>query len=215
MNLHEAYDLHRPDKPRAFIDAYAEILRPPWFANVLELGIQTGNSLRMWREICPKVTGLDRDMPSKPGFRHGVRIVTGNQADAECLGIVARIGQYDLIVDDCSHLFAETLASFSVLFPSLRVGGWYVIEDIAAYGGENVQFAKRALSRQQINVYGPEHSQSKIDCPFAEIRLLPNLLMIRRGDGGGGAFDGLPTTHDGAVPWIPAEELVRLKDLMI
>jgi len=35
----------------------------------------------------------------------------------------------DLVVDDASHQFAATLASFEMLFPRLRPGGLYVIED--------------------------------------------------------------------------------------
>ncbi|MEZ5177376.1 MAG: class I SAM-dependent methyltransferase [Acidimicrobiales bacterium] len=35
----------------------------------------------------------------------------------------------DLVVDDASHRYDETVASFEVLFPRLRPGGVYVIED--------------------------------------------------------------------------------------
>ncbi len=35
----------------------------------------------------------------------------------------------DLVVDDASHLYRETRASFELLFARLRVGGRYVIED--------------------------------------------------------------------------------------
>ena len=35
----------------------------------------------------------------------------------------------DLVVDDCSHLYEQTRQSFNELFPRLRPGGVYVIED--------------------------------------------------------------------------------------
>jgi predicted O-methyltransferase YrrM len=35
----------------------------------------------------------------------------------------------DLVVDDASHLYRETRASFELLFPRLRHGGVYIIED--------------------------------------------------------------------------------------
>jgi hypothetical protein len=38
-------------------------------------------------------------------------------------------GPLDLVVDDCSHLYEPTRASFNELFPRLRPGGAYVIED--------------------------------------------------------------------------------------
>ena len=37
--------------------------------------------------------------------------------------------ELDLVVDDGSHLYPETRTSFEVLFPRLRAGGLYVIED--------------------------------------------------------------------------------------
>ena len=38
----------------------------------------------------------------------------------------------DLVIDDASHLYEPTMASFEVLFPRLRPGGLFVIEDWAA-----------------------------------------------------------------------------------
>ena len=37
--------------------------------------------------------------------------------------------QLDLVVDDASHQYAETRSSFETLFPMLRPGGIYIIED--------------------------------------------------------------------------------------
>jgi len=56
-----------------------------------------------------------------------------NQADKarlmEIVGEAFGDEPIDLVVDDCSHLYKATRASFSVLFPLLRPGGVYVIED--------------------------------------------------------------------------------------
>lgn len=38
-------------------------------------------------------------------------------------------GQLDLVIDDASHQYAPTKASFEALFPLIRPGGLYVIED--------------------------------------------------------------------------------------
>jgi hypothetical protein len=45
--------------------------------------------------------------------------------------LLAEIGDrpIDLVVDDASHKYAETLTSFNALFPRLRPGGAFVIED--------------------------------------------------------------------------------------
>jgi hypothetical protein len=35
----------------------------------------------------------------------------------------------DLVIDDASHAYAETKATFETVFPCLRTGGIYIIED--------------------------------------------------------------------------------------
>ena len=56
-----------------------------------------------------------------------------DQADrprlAEIADEVFNGAELDLVVDDCSHLYEPTRASFNELFPRLREGGAYVIED--------------------------------------------------------------------------------------
>jgi hypothetical protein len=37
----------------------------------------------------------------------------------------------DLVIDDASHIYGPTKASFQALFPLLRPGGLYLIEDWA------------------------------------------------------------------------------------
>ena len=57
-----------------------------------------------------------------------------NQADrAELLRIVDRNlgGRVDLVIDDASHLYGPTRASFEALFPLMPEGGIYIIEDWA------------------------------------------------------------------------------------
>ncbi len=38
----------------------------------------------------------------------------------------------DLVIDDASHVYAPTVCSFEILFPRVRPGGWYLIEDWSA-----------------------------------------------------------------------------------
>lgn len=43
-------------------------------------------------------------------------------------------GEFDIIIDDGSHIGTEQIATFNNLWPSLNPGGWYVVEDLfAAY----------------------------------------------------------------------------------
>lgn len=106
---------------------------------LLEIGIggydapsQGGESLRMWKYYFRRglVSGLDiYDKSSLDEPR--LRTFMGSQADPEFLIALAdRIGPLDIVIDDGSHLSADVILSFRTLFPLLRPGGLYVIEDL-------------------------------------------------------------------------------------
>jgi SAM-dependent methyltransferase len=112
---------------------------------ILELGIWEGGSLAFWFEYFrpAKHVAVDilpaEDLPALQQYMAGSdrrdRIATYwsvDQADAETLrGIVDREfdGPLDLVIDDASHLYGPTKTSFETLFPVLKPGGLYIIED--------------------------------------------------------------------------------------
>ena len=97
---------------------------------VCEIGVRDGGSLALWQELCPtgRVVGVDVNPDSTwpPGT---VRVVA-DQTDP-CLPALTdpHGGGFDLIVDDGCHRGMETAATFVNLYPLVRPGGWYVIED--------------------------------------------------------------------------------------
>jgi hypothetical protein len=68
-------------------------------------------------------------------------IEIGSQRDGWFLaGIIQKYKQFDLIIDDGSHVNSDMLFSFNKLFPQVVHGGVYVIEDCCTsywkkYGG--------------------------------------------------------------------------------
>jgi len=96
---------------------------------ILELGIRTGASLKMWRDYFPAATVYGVDVQPSPSL--GNRIVTtrGDLRDFRCYAPLAG-RQYDLIVDDASHKPDQQMLSLALLWPTLRPGGIYVIEDV-------------------------------------------------------------------------------------
>ncbi len=113
--------------------------------NILELGVWGGGSLVFWFEHFRPVrlVGIDNKPEVKSEYfqrylaTRGVsdRIKTyweTDQADAGRLRAVVAAdfdGPLDLVIDDASHLYDLTRTSFEVLFPLLRPGGLYIIED--------------------------------------------------------------------------------------
>ena len=90
-----------------------------------------GNSLRMWKRYFTRgeITGID--IHDKKEFEEKrIHIYRGDQADPEFLKEVNRLqGPFDIIIDDGSHQQSHIITSFDTLFPLLKPGGIYIIED--------------------------------------------------------------------------------------
>lgn len=106
--------------------------------HVLEIGIggydnpnSGGASLRMWKNYFSnsQIFGLDI-YDKSPHEEDRIRIFQGDQSDAVFLGkVFDEMGVADIIIDDGSHISEHVIASFRYLFPKLKNGGIYVIED--------------------------------------------------------------------------------------
>lgn len=98
---------------------------------LLELGVWHGASLRMWRAYFPKATIVGMDNADRGVQIPDVHIVQGNQDSPSAAAELAEMyGQFDVIIDDASHISSKTIASFKYLYPHLKDGGLYVIEDL-------------------------------------------------------------------------------------
>lgn len=103
----------------------------------LEIGVQNGGSLEVMRLLLGReaqITGLDIDPQCAAiGLEEsGVadEIYIGSQADAELLQILGReAGPFDVVLDDGSHQQSDMVTTFLQLFPVLKQGGVYIIED--------------------------------------------------------------------------------------
>jgi predicted O-methyltransferase YrrM len=133
-------------KPIALVDRYRELCAGPWAGGVIfELGVAEGGSTALLALLASPKRLIAIDLEPQPlqalaGFvedrRLGdtMRLHYGiDQASREQLTEIldADVGdqQLDVVIDDASHRLAETRTSFEVLFPRLRPGGYYVIED--------------------------------------------------------------------------------------
>lgn len=103
-------------------------------AKILEIGVQNGGSLSMWRNFFghqATLFGIDIDpsCAALNGKCGQVRI--GSQSDTDFLeSIVAEMGGVDVVIDDGSHIMGDIRKSLTTLFPLLNDGGLYLIEDL-------------------------------------------------------------------------------------
>jgi len=119
-----------PNYWKHFRDIHIKVSR------VLEIGVQSDRSIKMWEEFFPsaQIYGIDIS-PDCKEFEGGRRkIFIGSQDDPDLLKTVVKDagGYFDIIIDDGSHKVYHQLKSFDILFPYLSSHGIYVIEDTGA-----------------------------------------------------------------------------------
>jgi tetratricopeptide (TPR) repeat protein len=99
---------------------------------VLEIGVNTGASLTVWKKYFTKARfiGVDINESCRQFEDDRVTIEIGSQDDPEFLYRLARTFSPTIIIDDGSHLAHHIPFTFERLFPSLPPGGVYAIEDM-------------------------------------------------------------------------------------
>ena len=90
-----------------------------------------GHSLRMWKSYFPFAKIFALDIYDKSALQEKrIDIFKGSQIDGAFLNsVVAKTGDLDIIIDDGSHINEHVIETFKLMFPTLKDGGIYVIED--------------------------------------------------------------------------------------
>jgi cephalosporin hydroxylase len=137
-------------KSKDLMDSYVKFwkCKPDFYAqNIFELGILRGGSVAFWYELFHPRKHVAIDLITKKTNRYFQEYVRLNnlegriktywetdQINSRRVKDICEIefdSPIDLVVDDASHMYEETKASFETLFPLLRPGGIYIIEDWA------------------------------------------------------------------------------------
>jgi hypothetical protein len=134
-------------KGRSMLELYEQFFARRDFRprNIMELGIWDGGSSVLWFETFwpKKLVAIDISVRGdaeyfarwKDSRNVGEHVATHwgvDQADADRLREIVRTefdSPPDLVIDDASHLYGPTKASFETLFPLMQPGALYIIED--------------------------------------------------------------------------------------
>ena len=133
---------------------------------LLEIGIQEGSSLRVWKEYFPyaQIVGIDNDASS---LFEEERITTYliDQSDEKALRELLRMyGNFDIVVDDGGHISAQQIISLNVLLSGTKY--IYCIEDL------DTSYPKLF----------PKHSEEGKDTIMMELKRIIDLVVLERND---------------------------------
>jgi len=171
---------------------------------LLEIGIggyasraRGGASLRMWKAYFPAGTIIGLDIEDKSRFaEERITILQGDQGDRAFLReVAARHGPFDIVIDDGSHRCDHVITSFEVLFPHVRDGGIYVVEDLQTsywgkYGGSSrpntpgtsmtlLQRLTDGLNYAEFDI--PNYEPTYTDVSITAVTFHHNLAFIEKG----------------------------------
>jgi hypothetical protein len=92
-----------------------------------------GGSLPIWRDylLRSRIVGIDI-YPKDVAWGRRVAFAQADQNDPEQLqAVVDQHGRPDVVIDDGSHIGRHIVTSFRHLWPLLKPGGVYVVEDLS------------------------------------------------------------------------------------
>lgn len=165
---------------------------------LLELGIggyhypdRGGASLKMWYDYFPNASIIGVDIHTKTGLCNDrIKTVVISQDSDDLL----TLSQPDIVIDDASHINPLTIRSFEILFPRLKSGGFYFIEDIESswcpvdgwangcdepnnmQAPSSINFFRKLIN--EINTqFIPHHTQTY---PIEFIHFYKNIIVIKK-----------------------------------
>lgn len=140
---------------KIYVDYFAHLRDKP--IKFLEIGIDNGYSVKLWENyfVNAELHFMDITLerlkysPKKSEFH------LLDQANvSQLINFVNETGgQFDVIIDDGGHTMEQQINSFVTLFPTVKSGGLYIIEDLhtsywKSYGGSGGEFTGTPKSNQ-------------------------------------------------------------------
>jgi SAM-dependent methyltransferase len=189
-------------KPKDLIDQYERFLSTHREFNpdfVVELGMWEGGSVAFWFEIFKPKKHIAIDLQPRTDSPYFQKYVSDrglqnvlktywhtNQADTGRLNEIWKHDfneqPLDLVMDDASHYYELTKISFETLFPLIRPGGFYIIEDWAWWhwqGLENYYSEATPLSKLIFELVEAAGTSKDI---IKNIIIYQSIVIVERGD---------------------------------
>lgn len=166
-------DFPDKDSTHSYIDVYEEILAPYRHTakNILEIGLMSGESLRMWTEyFSGNVYGIDCDLQPIGGLadlrpiiaegKHKIHIADATKPfEAKLLfhGI-----EFDVIVEDAGHQPEQQIAIYEVYKNYIAEGGIYIIEDIQNLDADRKMFEEH-FKDKSVTIFDRREQKGRYD----------------------------------------------------
>jgi trans-aconitate methyltransferase len=109
--------------------------------NILEIGIDKGQSMELWNLYFPNATiyGIDK---SDTGYRPTTDKIKIRHGSSTKKGTYKNLPMFRFIIDDASHKIHNQVTTFSHAWQYLEKNGMYIIEDVVDIESSTKEFQK-------------------------------------------------------------------------
>ena len=126
------------DKWEFYLREYERVLKDYRKRNIslLEIGIQNGGSLEIWERFFSNakiIIGCDINKKCRELTynKENIFIVIGDSNESEVKNEILKIeSEFDIIIDDGSHMSSDIIRGFFNYFPLLKKDGIFIVEDL-------------------------------------------------------------------------------------
>jgi hypothetical protein len=158
LSLEQLNEQHKSDKGKAgkkegidqlaahsYISHYYEsnfLLLRDKTKTLVEIGVFKGASMKLWHDyfLNAKIYGIDKNVrwQNNGEYKARCKIIKGDSNDEAIYNQMPN--DINIIIDDGSHKLIDQLRSFDILFPKLKKGGLYIIEDVVSIDAVKQKF---------------------------------------------------------------------------
>ena len=194
---------------------------------MLEIGVLNGGSLEMWRNYFPKakIVGIDinPDCRDHEQVDKNIFVRIGDQSNEKFLqDLTDEFGEFDLILDDGSHHVDHVNRTFQYLYPNLKDGGIYFIEDThAAYwsshgGSINASESINNVAKDMIDSINADHArgQKTPDYYTKNVKCMTvydSIIVFDKGNVGDKYPQEIGEGYRSPPPAPPSEEILTIR----
>lgn len=101
---------------------------------MIEIGVQGGGSLAMWKEYFgpgTRIVGIDVNPKCKAHEAEDIEVFIGSQDDPAVIdAVLEKYPDIDIVLDDGSHMMQHLRATFDLLYHRVKPHGIYMLEDL-------------------------------------------------------------------------------------
>lgn len=152
-DVYAAYLQELRDQPIRLLEIGIGATGDRWDARIVQGRNTGGASVKMWEAYFPHAAIIAIDInPAEYLNNEKVQTYVVDQSnESELKAFIDTQSAFDVIIDDGSHHPAHQQLTLSMLFPKLKSGGLYIIEDLDNNGKDDPVIESRSHSHEVSN----------------------------------------------------------------